>query len=87
MTGLTELALHDTQLDDEGLGQLAPLRKLTSLKLQRTVNLTDDGLKYLKNFPELTHLALLDDNITDRGIGRIKGYPICGFWISAVAWT
>ena len=61
ITGLTELALQDSQIDNQGLQTLTRLVNLASLSLQRAVNLNDEGLEYLKRFPKLTSLALIRD--------------------------
>ncbi len=74
MTGLVELALLGSQIDDEGFRRLKPLSKLTALNLQRSVNLTDAGLDCLKSFPNLIALGLGDNGFSDR---RLPGCTSC----------
>ena len=77
LTGLTELAIEKSQIDNAGLGELTALARLKSLNLRGSINLTDDGLDHLRQFPRLTSLALLDNKtITDAGIARLK--PLVG---------
>ncbi|MFH1265957.1 MAG: hypothetical protein ABIK89_09525, partial [Planctomycetota bacterium] len=71
MTDLVELALENTQIDNEGLAQLKGLVRLKSLSLRRSVKLNDQGLAHLEDFPALSHLSLVDNNFTEDGVARL----------------
>lgn len=71
LSGLVELALLNVPLDNDGLGLLASLTRLTSLSIHRTALLNDAGLVHLRRFPQLTHLSLIEVNLTDRGVAQI----------------
>lgn len=71
LSGLAELALWNVPLDNDKLGLLGSLKALTSLSIHRTALLSDAGLVHLRRFPKLTHLALVEVGITDRGVAQI----------------
>ncbi len=71
MTGLVDLTLQNTQMDDDGLALLAGLPRLRSLNLRNTANLTDAALEHLKKFPALTHLHLADNRFSAEGIAQL----------------
>ena len=73
IAGLAELALLNSQIDDAGFRLLSPLVGLTAINIQRTANMTDEGLEHLKNFPKLVSLGLGDNSFTDRVIPRLQG--------------
>ena len=69
---LADLSLQDTQIDNVGFRTLTSMKKLQSLLLRRSNNLTDDALSCLKEFPTMTRLALIEDNFSDEGLEHLK---------------
>jgi len=71
---LINLTLVNTEMDDDGLRQLTDLPHLAKLNLQRTTNMTNDGMKHVvATFPNLQYLHILYNNITDEGVAHLKG--------------
>ena len=60
-------ALESAAFDDEGLAQLATLRRLFQLGITNK-NITDAGLEHLKRLPNLRLLYLGDTRVTLAGI-------------------
>lgn len=70
LTNLTSLDLSIGNIYDKDLKYLPNLQNLTSLRLYRNMEITNEGLKLL---PNLTSLDLiLDHSITDEGITHLK---------------
>ncbi len=55
--------------------ELQDLPELYSLDLSENRNLTDSGLRYLKELPQLHELILSSTNITWRGLEHLTGLP------------
>lgn len=66
------LKLGDTDITDATLSQVATLKNLQKLHLERT-NITDAGLKQLKTLSYLEYLNLYGTNITDAGLTELAG--------------
>ncbi len=66
------LKLGDTHITDAALSQVAMLKNLQKLHLERT-SITDAGLKQLKALPYLEYLNLYGTNITDAGLTELAG--------------
>ena len=66
-----------TEVTDGGLKELAALKNLTALRLDRT-QVTDAGLKELVVLKSLTSLRLDRTQVTDTGLKEIqKALPKC----------
>ncbi|XP_056869061.1 uncharacterized protein si:ch73-173p19.1 [Takifugu flavidus] len=76
LTLLTELDLTDyTQVTDQGVAQLASMRRLKKLSLSNT-QVTDAGLPPLRGLQELQELCLDRTAVTSRGVADlITGLP------------
>src|SRR6476659_4556198 len=61
---VVEVHLPTTDVTDEGLKELAPLKNLSILSLGGT-GVTDAGLKELAPHKNLTELNLMDTEVTD----------------------
>lgn len=68
---LRELWLDHTQITDEGLKQLAPLKNLEVLNLIGTA-VSDDGLESLKQLPSLKHVMLQDTRVTQAAVAQLE---------------
>src|SRR5262245_23977591 len=62
--------LADTQVTDAGLKELAALKQLEVLSLERT-NVTDAGLKELAALKQLQALILRGTKVTDAGLKEL----------------
>src|SRR5450432_40893 len=69
---LTELGLDNTMVTDAGLAKLAPLVNLKTLVLQRSIEVSDDGLVPIGKLPNLAYLTLLYTRVTDEGLTHLK---------------
>jgi len=69
---LVWLKLGDTQIADATMMQVAKLKNLQKLHLERT-NVTDAGLKNLNGLANLEYLNLYGTNITDAGLTQLTG--------------
>lgn len=69
---ITNLNLHGTWTDDEGLAQLRKLKKLRTLNLAITA-ISDEGLSHLEGHGELKWLTLSYTGISDRGLKHLHG--------------
>ncbi|MCA9077043.1 MAG: redoxin domain-containing protein [Planctomycetaceae bacterium] len=61
-----------TMFTDEHLARLGKAKILTALDLSQCEGVTDEGLKYLANVPNLEYLGLFKTNITDAGVKHLK---------------
>jgi len=76
LASLRELALQDVLLDDQSLLALAaPLRGLQRLTLRNASRVTDDGMASLVRRLPLTHLTLIEMQVTDRALLAIAAAP------------
>ncbi len=66
------LKLGDTEVSDATLAQVAKLKNLQKLHLERT-NVTDAGLRNLKGLANLEYLNLYGTAITDAGLTELAG--------------
>jgi hypothetical protein len=66
------LNLGGTAVTDAGLAQLAGLKNLQRLHLEKTA-ITDVGLAHLKGLAELRYLNLYGSKVTDKGLEHLKG--------------
>ena len=64
LTHLTNLSLDNTAVTDAGLAKLAPLTSLKTVVLQRSTEVTNEGLVPLAKLPNLTYLTLLYTRVT-----------------------
>lgn len=69
---LVWLKLGDTQISDATLAQVAKLKNLQKLHLERT-NVTDAGLRNLNGLANLEYLNLYGTSITDAGLTQLTG--------------
>ncbi|HAH47951.1 MAG TPA: hypothetical protein DCM07_24475 [Planctomycetaceae bacterium] len=68
LLNLTHLSLQkNRQITDEGLQALATLKKLSSVNLDR-LNISDQGITFIKHNPRLDWLNIKDTQISDKSI-------------------
>ena len=67
MESLEVLGLNDTQVTDEGMNQLASLKRLKEVHLVRT-RIGNGTLKTLAEMPNLHTLRIRDTQISDEGL-------------------
>jgi Leucine-rich repeat (LRR) protein len=60
------------QMTDALLERLADMPHLTTLRLGGSQGVTDEGLRWLTQFPSLQHLDLSGTSITDRGMAVLR---------------
>jgi ankyrin repeat protein len=63
------------QMMDALLERISRLEHITSLNLNGSKELTDDGLRHLARLPRLQHLHLMCQQITDRGLEVLRHLP------------
>ena len=68
---VTQVDLAGNKLVDDGLANLAGLRRLDALQLSRTA-LTNEGLKNLANLNSLRVLGIVETKVTDDGLLHLK---------------
>jgi internalin A len=61
---LLQLRLHDCSLTDQETAPLARLDKMTKIDLSQNAELTDKGIEFLKNMPDLLSLDISETNVT-----------------------
>ena len=71
---LAQLLLVESQVTDNGLGQLGPLQNLRRLDLSRT-QVSDRGLAHLAKLPNLESLILHNTSVTGSGFEHLVGLP------------
>ena len=72
MTGLTELDMTGTPLNDESLVHLSGMTKLAELKLADQA-ITDKSAIVLAKLTDLKTLDLTNTKLTDKGVARLAG--------------
>ncbi len=80
------LKLSDTRLTDAGMPEVAKLKNLNKLYLERT-QISDAGLQQLKDVPYLELLNLIGTKVTDKGLlalSQHKALKQVYVWKSAV---
>jgi len=79
-----ELSLEGTKITDEGLKELAKLKKLTELSLYGRKQITDAGLKELAKLSHLDVLWLSETQVTKAGVAQLhKELPKCRIFSNA----
>jgi hypothetical protein len=68
-SGLTRLFLGSSAIRGDGLPQLAPLKNLQYLSLKQ-LQIDDERLAALPEFPDLQYLGLDGTRVTDRGLAE-----------------
>jgi serine/threonine protein kinase len=82
------LALGHTHMCDDDLAALSNLPSLEILRLEDNPQITDRGLKYLVNLPELRCLSLTGCSITPASISYLKQMPsLRELYITKKNWT
>ncbi len=77
LTSLEELMLEDAALNDDVLGELARnLRGLRRLTLRNAPHVTDHGIAELISLSELTHLTLIDLQVSGQALPTITELPV-----------
>ncbi len=71
LIGLKVLVVENTGITDAGLAPLSNLKKLTSLNLRRSSNLTDEGMAQIAKLPNLQQLHLLFTPVGDAGLAHL----------------
>jgi len=69
---VSQLALADTSVTDEGMAQLLRLQGLSRVNLAGT-KITDDGLQELAKLPNLELVCVNRTQVTAAGVDRLKG--------------
>lgn len=77
LSGLYELELARTPIDDTGMAPIAGFSELRRLDLART-RVTDEGMRALSGLPLLNRLNLSHTAITDRGLQPLSRLPNLG---------
>ncbi len=72
LTGLEQLGLNYSRVDDANLQYLAGLTGLLSLDLSHTA-ITDAGLKHIGRLANLRKLNISNNDITDKGLAQLAG--------------
>ena len=72
VTGLVDLNLASTAIDDAKLAKLAGLKNLMMLHLENT-KVTDAGLKHLAGMGYLNYLNVYGTTVTDAGLDSLMG--------------
>jgi Leucine-rich repeat (LRR) protein len=67
------LKLRYGKLSDPMLADLKSMKDLEELNLDDTVELTDEGVKALKDLPRLRALKILSKKVTPAGLGALEG--------------
>ncbi len=79
---LEQLHLLYTNIADNGLERLAPLKKLRVLDLRGCATVTDAGLAHLPALENLERLKLRNPSVTDAGMKSIKKMKkLKGLWL------
>jgi Leucine-rich repeat (LRR) protein len=69
LPALTDMELSDTQVQDEGLGQLSHVKKLRVLSMTLNSDLTDRGVRHLGRLENLEELRISESSkITGAGL-------------------
>jgi beta-lactamase regulating signal transducer with metallopeptidase domain/thiol-disulfide isomerase/thioredoxin len=85
LTGLAAIDLLQTRITDEGIVHLAGLKELRFLHLDGVVvanegfGVGDAGLAVLAKLPHLDFLSVSRSNVTDGGMGHLRGHPSIRF--------
>lgn len=69
---VVHLSLAGTAVTDAGLAQIAGLKNLQKLHLEKT-GIGDAGLSHLKGLAELQYLNLYSSKVTDKGLAALAG--------------
>lgn len=71
---LEALDLDDTQVDDQSLKFLIPLKRLSTLRLSSD-NLSDMGVEQIAKIKSLEILSLASENISNNSVSLLTGLP------------
>ncbi len=71
---LEALDLDDTQVDDQSLKFLIPLKRLSTLRLSSD-NLSDRGVEQIAKIKSLEILSLASENISNSSVSLLTGLP------------
>ena len=75
LQGLTSLAMHNTLIGDEGIGQLTGLKSLKTIDLRVAPMVSDASMQSLAAMPQLRAVRLIGGNVTDAGIATLLALP------------
>jgi hypothetical protein len=81
LTFLKKLTIHESLVTDAGLVKLGQLKRLQELRLDRTKNITDDGLGYLADLTALQSLDLHGAKVTGTGFAELASLPLEKLWL------
>jgi internalin A len=76
--GLQELTVYKSRVTGPGLVSLEGLSSLTSLDLQDSAGVGDDGAEYLKKLSSIQTLGLGGTRVTDVGLAHLNGLKRLG---------
>jgi internalin A len=76
--GLQQLTIHKSRVTGPGLASLVGLSSLTSLDLQDSAGVGDDGAEYLKKLSSIQTLGLGGTKLTDAGLDHLNGLKRLG---------
>jgi hypothetical protein len=78
LESLEVLRLSKTKVTNEGLRTISALRSLTRLKIDRNMQIADEGLKHLAKLKNLEELDVSYTNVTAEGIETLQNaLPDC----------
>jgi hypothetical protein len=72
---LKMLLIKEEQIDDAGLAYVGRLKQLDSLYFWDAPNITDAGVKQLRDMPRLRYIHLNDSQIGDEGLAALARLP------------
>ncbi|NQT41216.1 MAG: Nramp family divalent metal transporter, partial [Planctomycetes bacterium] len=75
LTGLTSLAMRNTQIGDQGIAQLTGLKALRVIDLRAAPRVSDAAMQSLVALPELRAVRLIGGNVTDAGVETLLALP------------
>jgi len=74
LSGLYAISLRDTDVSDDGVAHLVPLKNLMAVNLVRS-DVTGRCFEYLARLPKLEFLSAHSTNISCAGVGRLVALP------------
>ncbi|MBN2588988.1 MAG: sigma-70 family RNA polymerase sigma factor [Sedimentisphaerales bacterium] len=72
VSSLRAIKIDSEQFDDSGMKNLARLTQLESIDVYWNNRITDEGVKYLKNLPNLKTFSTLRGKLSDEGLSHLQ---------------
>jgi hypothetical protein len=73
---IVKIDLHETQITDAQLAELAPLTELRELDLRKAPNITDAGIVHLRGMIKLEKLNLFRTQLSDAGLPHLADMAV-----------